>query len=233
MARCGAVKVDGRKCKNRPPAGEDWCFQHPNGRSGYQPKQPKQRRRTAPRPTPQRRAVPSPTPSTAGRQRREARVVARASKAIQLVQGTWTEQVLGQLAAIGGEETAAGLSIRDCADLAAAADRILHSGQARRRVSGLGFLVELFGGPSPEEALAATISGALDLPPGDSDIAAARALQAVGVALCRRAGKPLTQCPCFAGPAGSELESALFMVLRLAFGDWTGLCIPLQPLASP
>jgi len=134
---------------------------------------------------------------------------------------------------ISGSDTANGLSTADCSALARTASLMLQGHQARQRKSSWGGLYELFGGPDIFEALGASVTDGLELPTDESNIAAARALQAAGVALCRAAGVPLTDCPCFADPAGSELESVLFLLLRLALGDWTGLIIPYGPLLSP
>jgi len=239
MARCGAITLDGTKCRNRVAQGEEWCYAHPGGRSKYQPKQPKPRRQ--PRSPASRslsaattaRSTRASTPRTRARrtptQRRTERIAMRARKAARVVDAAWSRRVLAQLDAVVGEGASTGLSVRDCVALARTADRLLHGRRPRRRRSGfLGLLVR----STEHEELAATISEGLNLPPDQADIAAARALQAMGIALCQRASIPPTDCPCFDNPGGTELESVLLSFLRLAVGDWTGLAIPFTPLSS-
>jgi hypothetical protein len=72
----------------------------------------------------------------------------------------------------------------------------------------------------------------LPLDEQQSAIAAARALQALGIALCRRAGRAPQRCPCFIDPATDETADVLALIIRAAVGDWTGLVIPFAPLAS-
>jgi hypothetical protein len=125
------------------------------------------------------------------------------------------------------------LTAADCSVIARAVSSILLEGRRpRQRSEGWRFLWELFGGPAAIEDLAASTSTSLQGVSDDPDLAAARALQAVGVAMCRRAGIPLTDCPCFELSATWELEDVLFLVLRLALGDWSGLAIPFTPLAA-
>lgn len=70
----------------------------------------------------------------------------------------------------------------------------------------------------------------LGLDPTVSTVAAARALQATGIALCSSQGIPLTDCPCFTDVTGLETTHVITALVRLAVGDWTGLVIPFQPL---
>jgi hypothetical protein len=89
-------------------------------------------------------------------------------------------------------------------------------------------------GPSPHEDLAAAVMASLDLPASRSKTATGRALESVGIALCRQAGIGLESCPCFQSPAGDEADALLLTMLRLAIGDWTGLAdLPLMLLDSP
>jgi hypothetical protein len=241
MARCGAITLDGTKCKRRVAAGKKWCRDHPGGRSKYQPKQLKSRtrRRQPTRSSSMATAAGSASAWTSRRttgkrrtaaQRRTERVTKRARKVARVVDAPWSDQVLAQLDAVVGEGASAGLSVSDCVALARTADRLLHGRRPRRRRGGLlGLLVRSM----DHESLAAMISDGLDLPTDQSDTAAARALQTIGIALCQQAGIPLANCPCFEDPAGTELESVLLSCLRLAAGDWTGLAIPFEPLVSP
>jgi hypothetical protein len=228
---CGAITIAGTPCET-PVAGQrKWCVKHPGGRSRYKPAESKQ----LPRPD-SRSARPRNTataPGSTAATRRQDRISRRAVKAAPLVDSAWSASVLSQLRLITSSDIENNLSTADCAALARTASLMLQGHQARQRQSSWGGLYEFFGGPDIFEALGASIADGLELPVDDANIAAARALQAAGVALCRAAGVPLTDCPCFADPAGSELENVLFLLLRLALGDWTGLIIPLGPLQSP
>lgn len=159
----------------------------------------------------------------------ESRLTARARRHVDELDPTWSAEVVAHAAVLLDEP----VSASHCADLALAASRILHDErQPRNRRPGLaGFLLELFGGPSPEEMLATAIAESLPLDGSKSAIAAARALQALGIAACREAGRPPERCPCFADPATFEVADVLALIIRCAAGDWTDLVIPFEPLA--
>lgn len=146
---------------------------------------------------------------------------------------TWPELVLAQASASSASELLLGLQARDCANMAQVAEMILQGHRPRRRSEGWGLLWGLFGGHSPIESLAATVAASFDLPSTSGDVATARALQSVGMALCQQAGIPLRKCSCFQAPATWELEDTLLLVICLAMGDWSGLVLPFAPLPSP
>ena len=239
MAKCGATTADGKKCKNPVRQGERWCYRHPGGRSSYRPPARSVHSRSDPtrHQQPQRassRPVRATTRSTAPSQRsiarRAKRLIERAERHAPQLDGKWCGAVLDHLdAAAQGD-----LSIRNCRGFAAAAVRILRERHPPRyrREGARGFLVELFGGPSAEDSIAAAIADQLPLDEQQSAIAAARALQALGIALCRRAGRAPQRCPCFIDPATDETADVLALIIRAAVGDWTGLVIPFAPLAS-
>lgn len=153
----------------------------------------------------------------------------RARRHVDVLDPTWSAEVVQHVADLLDEPPSAA----QCTDLARAAARILREQRSPRRGrAGIGgFFLELIGGPSPEEMLAAAIAETLPLGDSRSAIAAARALQSLGIAACRKAGRPPEQCPCFADPATSETADVLALIIRLAVGDWTGLAIPFTPLA--
>jgi hypothetical protein len=143
----------------------------------------------------------------------------------------WTDRVFEQLAQQLGQvdpSMTGGLSVGDCGELAAIAGRLLRGEPLQTR----GMVQRLMFGASLPDLLARSLLESLDLPQDQSRVAAARALQASGIALCRQVGLPLADCPCFQEPAGIEFEDVLFLLFRLALGHWAGLFIPFHPLAS-
>jgi hypothetical protein len=230
LRTCGTLTKDGSPCDNVVAGQRIHCPKHPGGRSTYRQPSPVAKTTTAGK---QRPEGSKSAGAGAAEGRRRSRIDRRATKAAETVTDSWARQILGRLDSVVAPGTSASLSLSDCAELARAADLILRGQRPRRRAAGWGFVREIMGGPTGAESLAETVSTRLGLPPDDADIAAARALQSVGIALCQEAGQPLTRCPCFNGPAGTELEKVLFLVLRLAVGDWSALALPLELLASP
>lgn len=231
MARCGAITEKGKRCRNRVADGRQWCHKHPRGRSGYLPVA-KKRRRSSQRSVvvkAKKRRTRSSTPQLTAQRRRAERISHRAAKSAAVVDAQWSKAVLDQLDALVGLGTASDLRSADCAAMARVADQLL-GGRRRRRGTGLFTLIF---GPSRTDSLAGAICESLELLPDEADIATARAMQSTGMAVCRRAGVPLAECPCFQAPAGIEAERALLAIFRLAVGDWTSLIIPLDQLASP
>jgi hypothetical protein len=241
VVRCGATRVDGKKCRNPVRHGDRWCYRHPAGRSSYRPStgSARSRRKNAaphrqPRGSaspPARAVAPSTAPSERTITRREERrLLNRAKRHAPRLDDKWCAAVLDHLDAVSQGD----LSFRNCAGFAAAANRILRERQSPRyrRKGARGFLLEILGGPSDEDSLAAAIADELPLDEQQSAIAAARALQALGITLCRRAGRAPQKCPCFIDPATDESADVLALILRAAVGDWTGLVIPFAPLAA-
>jgi hypothetical protein len=156
-------------------------------------------------------------------------VAKRSAKLTPLATPAWTHQVRDQLVQQADPGAATRLSVEDCAELAALAGRLLRGEPLPTR----GMIQRFILGASLPELVARSLLDTLALPQGQSPVAAARALQATGIAPCREAGLALTTCPCLEEPAGLEFESVLFLLFRLALAHWTGLVIPFQPLASP
>lgn len=242
MARCGALTQDGTKCRNR--AGTSgWCHLHRGGRSTYKPRSKASRRQSPPpasRPKPRpmqtwdgaaaSKAAP-PRPSSRPVKARpgpvtppsSTRVTAAARRASKIVTQGWTDQVLDHLADIVGSPISASLSASDCAELAKIAALLL-DGRPPRRGSFKRFVFGAF----PHEPLADAVLDHLGLPENSGRTATGRALQSVGIALCRQEKIQLSDCPCFQAPAQDESEAVVFLLLRLATGDWTGLAdVPL------
>lgn len=238
MARCGAARADGGKCKNLVRQGPQWCYQHPGGRSNHRPSTPSARARSqrpGARRQPRRSASPivRPTPPTATPAQRsiakkERRLLSSAKWYAPELTDKWSLAVLDHLDGV----TQGDLSISNCASIAAAAARMLRKGKPprRRRPGARRFLLDLMGGPSAEDSIASAIADELPLDEQESTIATARALQALGIALCRRAGRPPQRCPCFIDPATDESADVLALIIRAAVGDWTGLVIPFAPI---
>jgi hypothetical protein len=167
-----------------------------------------------------------PSPAELAR-RRTDRVRRQAARTAPLVNDTWISSVLSHLHQAAGPEVSS-LAPSDCAALARLATRLLKGKPPHRN----GFLA-LFLGPSPHEELAAAIMASLELSGARSKTATGRALESVGIAVCRQAGIGLESCPCFQAPAGDEDDALILMLLRLAVGDWTGLAdAPLTLLES-
>lgn len=237
VVRCGAITADGTKCRNPVRQGR-WCHHHPGGTSSYRPSATSTRSRSrSPAPRSQARArtthVARPTLSNPPpAQRRDAvkqrQLLAQAERYSIKLGPEWCTAVFDHVPTAVLD----GLSVEDCAGLALTAARLLRKGRQprHRRPGARGFLSDLLGGPSMEESIAAAIADGLPLPQQQSAIAAARALQALGIALCRRAGRPPVRCPCFVDPASNELANVLALLIRSAAGDWSGLVIPFAPL---
>ncbi|GAB3267112.1 hypothetical protein GCM10027456_51740 [Kineosporia babensis] len=224
------LNTKGKPCGCRVAGHRTFCRHHPEGRSKYKPPQ---------RPIAQGRSnrpwAAGATPPTKAKQRnRRDRLRKRAGKAEARCKRDWSDGVLHQ--AIQRTKTSGTLELAaaDCQEIADAVALLLMEGYTRKPDSqGWGFLWELFGGPSAIEEIATATSSSLAAQSSEADLAAARALQMLGIALCQRAGIPLSECPCFVLSATWELERVLFLLLRMALGDWTGLAIPFTPLSAP
>jgi hypothetical protein len=223
---CGAITKSGTPCQRSVAGRRKWCDKHPGGRSKSRESSSRQAKKQ-----PQRALFPQVSESTSPV--RSTRIARRAKKAATVVDRSWSDSVLQRFTEHVGESGAT-VAAPDCESIAFVAHLLL-SGQSASNLSWerQSSLSRRDAGLTRAANLARDTARTIDLDPPESDIAAARGLQMVGVALCRQAGVSLIECPCFADPAATELEGALFLVLRLAIGDWTALTIPLDLLAYP
>ena len=229
---CAAMTQAGQPCSRRVTGRRTYCDRHPGGRTKQVSKARAQARVKPEQPPPW--SPCAPRPSASKQRTRQERVGRRAVKAAPRLDDAWTDLVLDHAAQAMDEHALLLVTAADCATIARTVAPILHEGhKPRQRQVGWAALLQILDAPSAVEAVAASVSESLGLPSEEADIAAARALQSVGVAMCRRAGVPLTDCPCFALSAAWEVESVLFLFLRLAMGDWTSLVVPFDPLTSP
>ena len=218
---CGVLTEKGVPC-TRPVTGRrKYCDKHPGGRSKYKPPARATSHASDPRVSPRSTGKPK------ARTRSSSLIAKRATKLAPLATAEWSDGVRDQLGQVA-PEISKGLTVRDCQDLAEIADRLLRG----EPIPPAGLIERFLLGPTLPTLLARSLLTTLDLPADQSPIAAARALQSSGIAICRQAGLPLTDCPCFQGPAGSEFEEVLFFLFRLALGHWTGLIIPFHPLLN-
>jgi hypothetical protein len=234
---CAGYTQAGEPCSRTVAGRRTYCSDHRDGRT-RSPRKAAGRTFTGPTTAraPARTqpwASDAPRATHAQRRTRRERVVRRAGKTEARLGVQWQDLVVEQAANYASTSGPLELTAADCSAIAQAVSSILLEGRRpRQRSEGWGFLWEMFGGPTGIEDLAASTSTSLKGVSEDPDLAAARALQALGVAMCRSAGIPLTDCPCFELSATWELEDVLFLVLRLALGDWSGLAIPFTPLTA-
>ncbi len=167
----------------------------------------------------------SESPWDVERRAHETKVKQAITRTLMETPTAWQSEVFGQAARYLSAEQ---ISNVECSHLEPVARKLLRGGRARRRSTRDGFwgsLLRLFLGSWAEDA-GATLTDALG-----SDIAAGRALQALGVAQCRRAGRDLRDCTCHNSLVDMESLSTIFQILRLASGDWSVLVLPIDGLS--
>jgi len=112
-----------------------------------------------------------------------------------------------------------------CQALAQYAARMLAGKQGIHTAMGslASSLLARLGSGDIAQAMAAELVSSLPLPFDAKIVAAARGLQASGVALCLANGSDLTRCQCFIDLALSETKERVSSILKAATTDWVNL----------
>jgi hypothetical protein len=252
MARCGARKKDGSRCRNPVTNPGDHCHYHggpstalymPRGSSRPQQvgrsRQVRRPRRANSAGLPQGPAAWSQSAQNswaaaeehrrAEERRKNDLVTAAAVFCGDVVSTGWAETVADRATRYAGATwqrltgSRRGHSCRELAELAAA---LLDGRKQLHQLIGrsTGWFAGLLGADRPARAFAGEVAANIPLGAIDAKtIAVARSIQVSGVVLCMMQGRTLAQCRCFRDLALAETKERVSKILLGAMGDWSDL----------